>query len=471
MPPYQVKSLTDSGTAQFRYVHRIVDRGTDSILLHDVSLDMLPLAGGPLPSMCKAPTQPFLQDLSRDARYLIDYYEHGICPHIMLLDNTRNPYRYMMPLIGTSKGVVNAIMAVAACHLAHSRLGYPVFTHLEHQATVDDPMSQMTFYSVQYKQRALKYLSESLKGPREGEEDSILAIVVLLMLLEYFESGAGAWTTHLEGAKALLDAREKHSNTRPPQLFRNMVDEVVIFDIFGSTLVRPESLTHSIITRLPMGAGDDLTSLTCVGCPMEILRAIDFVTYKRRVWLRHTPSTAITEVLQELEALQATLLRISEFDIETWIHEVAGAAILGFPISQETLTHLCKVWKHSAEVYTSRVLYQLTGDASDLSPLLDGLIMELKYLEAETNVIKFLLWPIFLAGAESTRVDHREWILKILDRLWDSTLIASSKNAAFVLTTLWAKQDLKKQQPRSGEPKLWDWMTELLSLDCHWLFV
>ncbi|KAK9424380.1 putative Zn(2)-C6 fungal-type domain-containing protein [Seiridium unicorne] len=422
MPPYQVKSLTDSGTAQFRYVHRVVDRGTDSILLHDVSLDMLPLAGGPLPSMRKAPTQPFLQDLSRDARYLIDY-----C-------------------------LVNAIMAVAACRLAHSMLGYPVFSYLEHQATVDDSMSQMTFYSVQYKQRALKYF-------------------VLLMLLEYFESGAGSWTTHLEGAKALFDAREKHSNTRPPQLFRNMVDEVVIFDIFGSTLVRPESLTHSIITRLPMGAGDDLTSLTCVGCPMEILRAIDFVTYKRRVWSRHTPSTAITEVLQELEALKATLLRISEFDIETWIHEVAGAAIQGFPISQETLTHLCKVWKHSAGVYTSRVLYQFTGGASDLSPLLDGLIMERKYLEAETNVIKFLLWPIFLAGAESTRVDHREWILKILDRLWDSTLIASSKNAAFVLTTLWAKQDFKKQQPRSGEPKLWDWMTELLSLDCHWLFV
>lgn len=82
--------------------------------------------------------------------------------------------------------------------------------------------------------------------------------------------------------------------------------------------------------------------------------------------------------------------------------------------------------------------------------------MELKALADHTNVIKFLLWPIFLAGTECTRCEHSGWILQNLGRLWGSNFVANSKNATFVSTTLWAKQDKIEQQVGSNGPKMWD---------------
>lgn len=86
---------------------------------------------------------------------------------------------------------------------------------------------------------------------------------------------------------------------------------------------------------------------------MEIPRAIDFVTHIRRVWSKHDSPTASLHTPREPETLRATLLKISEFDFETWIETVAMATAQKFPI----LARLCEVWKSSAGVYTSRVLY------------------------------------------------------------------------------------------------------------------
>ena len=56
---------------------------------------------------------------------------------------------------------------------------------------------------LEYKQRTLNQLSKDLLNPVMAKDDITLAAIVVLALLDLFESGSGAWSYHIEGAKKL----------------------------------------------------------------------------------------------------------------------------------------------------------------------------------------------------------------------------------------------------------------------------
>lgn len=62
-------------------------------------------------------------------------------------------------------------------------------------------------YYLRSKGQCLKLISATLAKHRTTQGDkAILIAVVLLTILDIFESGSGTWSLHLEGAKRLLDA-------------------------------------------------------------------------------------------------------------------------------------------------------------------------------------------------------------------------------------------------------------------------
>jgi hypothetical protein len=72
------------------------------------------------------------------------------------------------------------------------------------------PTSQAYHHFLEYKQRALRQLSMDLHNPAMQKDGRTLAAIVLLAFIDIFESGSGAWSYHIEGAKKLLKDRPEN---------------------------------------------------------------------------------------------------------------------------------------------------------------------------------------------------------------------------------------------------------------------
>ncbi|KAJ4104059.1 hypothetical protein NW760_010735 [Fusarium oxysporum] len=278
----------------------------------------------PVISIPKALTDPIFQDIPHDARELIDYYGQSICSSIMMVDGLQNPYRDVISLVGASKAVANAIMAVASCHAIHSKAGYPVFLNPAGRSFDISTISEIN-RSIIFKQKALAYLADAISEPLEEAKTYILATITLLMLLELYEGGAGPWRVHLEGAKQLLDAETADDGIRSPRMIRNMLEELAIFDIFGSAFVQHSPQTLPLSTRLTASDRDMMFSLSGLGCPMQILTAIESVNLQWRAWAEYGISDAPTLCGSPSQLLSTTLVDIVKFDAEEWTDQIFDA--------------------------------------------------------------------------------------------------------------------------------------------------
>lgn len=75
----------------------------------------------------------------------------------------------------------------------------------------------------------MKLISAALKKDHTTLGDkSILIAVVLLTILDIFESGSGTWNVHLEGAKRLLDAGVMAGSSEWDSSARNLLQEAAM---------------------------------------------------------------------------------------------------------------------------------------------------------------------------------------------------------------------------------------------------
>ncbi|KAI6757083.1 hypothetical protein HG530_011681 [Fusarium avenaceum] len=136
-----------------------------------------------------------------------------------------------MTLVGSSEGVANAMMAVAALHAMHGSIGSPIMLAHAVQAKnvqINDKelspfQSQLLHHCIFHKQKALKFLSMALQDPDQKYKFQTFGIAITLALLECFETGAGSWAIHLEGAKKLLEAGIQNNST-----LEGLVDELML---------------------------------------------------------------------------------------------------------------------------------------------------------------------------------------------------------------------------------------------------
>lgn len=125
-----------------------------------------------------------------------------------------------MALIG-SEGISNAMVAIAALHMMHGFTRAPIFLTAATQGeTPEAPDFRVGHTNLAYfqtklleicissKQRSLQYLRSALEEPVRRGEIQTFGTALVLALLDLFETGSGAWATHLEGAKGLLDYQE-----------------------------------------------------------------------------------------------------------------------------------------------------------------------------------------------------------------------------------------------------------------------
>ena len=172
--------------------------------------------------------------------------QRRVCPTMFLVGDAKNPYCQAISMMPSSPALANAILAVAACHCAHSATGSPLVSLLSdgrvqrlplvsHTTMPTNPSSASPFSHAeildQYlvlKHRSLQYLSADMADPDSCRRSETLAAVLFLALLELLESGAGFWNVHIEGAKRLLEGGVSNGTRSGASLVKSLIDELML---------------------------------------------------------------------------------------------------------------------------------------------------------------------------------------------------------------------------------------------------
>jgi len=463
---------------------------------------------------------PMLKDLGQTARFYIFHCRNCPMPSqilqsvlTLLLDNqnmaedfvvydqTKNPWRDIIALVGNSPVIAHGLTAMGALHyslMTNSDSSVMPWTsyHLTPGASpmspeeiesmmmpvsARRPTSRPYQHFLEYKQRTLGQLSRDLTNPAMQNDDRTLAAIVVLALLDLVESGSGAWSYHIEGAKKLL--RNRPENDLGKGILQGLetfaidgclmyVDAMPLYisistnlpsrmEIMGSTLARPGVLSkpfYSDTLRPAMLKRLEVTSW--VGCPAYLLEVIFFV---HDLWYPDSDSTsnphptALPKSMQQgqkitLESFAALLQGIRNFDPAAWAQEMQ--TFYSIP-DLSCRTALAASYKAAVYLYTSRVLSRARegfsppwtdiGVPVDHPLVYSELITQICSIPYSDHHFKCLIWPTFIAGAECPR-SQRALILEKLGALYNAVTSVNVRNAAWVLRLMWEKHDLKRSK-------------------------
>ncbi|KAK4171924.1 fungal-specific transcription factor domain-containing protein [Triangularia setosa] len=424
------------------------------------------------------PTESLFQDLDSASRFFVDYFSKRVCPTLVVQDRPDNHYRRTITCV-SSPVVASAIVTVAACHYIQSQTGCPLFQQalvLRNNPIGSDLSREAVFkYYLKSKGKCLKLISAALaQHHSESGDSAILIAVVLLTILDMFESGSGAWSLHLEGAQKLLNAGIMAGTSEWDSVARKLLHGAAVIQTFGSSLAKPGVLTSE--STLPTVWTEGSWSITPIGCPVEILAAVEVFASQRRL------DSILTAPVTDGHILADTLHRIRSYDIPAW---AARTMTTDAAVPYEDLVYLGTIWKLSADIYACCFLRSSSQNTSRLlePPSVQALMVEYSFFEQKNDaIIRCLIWPTFVAGAASTSPEERAWVLRTLERIWNFGHCANTRSATKVLETLWEKHDREKMrssqarlregaEPLAGDFVGWDWIKELSQLKGSWLFI
>ncbi|KAL1879066.1 hypothetical protein VTK73DRAFT_7392 [Phialemonium thermophilum] len=180
----------------------------------------------PWPSAFQPRTLSVSSDLIAKMPFFMDYYENTMCPSMVLVDGTNNPFRqHVLHLAASSRSLQHAICALAACNLRIKRklsLGQHRREDLGEKRldlspdSIGDgpPEDQSLLEEYQHRNLAVHLLNEQLNDPEKARHDSALATILLLCHYRMAESGIAKFHTHFAGVKKILGMRR--SSPFPP---------------------------------------------------------------------------------------------------------------------------------------------------------------------------------------------------------------------------------------------------------------
>ncbi|KAJ5551020.1 hypothetical protein N7461_005718 [Penicillium sp. DV-2018c] len=471
---------------------------------------------------------PLLKDLSQVSRYYIHHSDKDnqyMVNDFALYSQHKNPFRDLTALVDRAPILANGITALGALHcslvsdsdssvqpwssgnlaLEDSNLSAEEIESIVAPASTRNPTSQAYRHFLEFKQRALRQLSIDLQNPAKRRDGRTLAAIVLLAFLDLVESGSGAWSYHIEGAKKLLKSRPERTMGSGilDDLDAFALDGCIIMEIMGSTLARPGALSKPFYsTSMDPSILKRLEENSWVGCPAYLLEVIFFV---HALWY---PDTEVTPTIPlpkptafptsvhpgqylTLSSFSSLLQGIRNFDPIAWSQEMQK--VYSIPTLEYRLA-LATAYQDAVYLYTSRVLSRQrkgfsppwtdVGLPPDHRLIATNLIAQICLIPASDPHFKCLIWPTFIAGAEC-RPSQRALILEKLGSLYDSLTSVNVRNAAWVLRLMWQKQDLKRRE--SGHIPAeqakrgcdddddydieFDWIDELDHSRVDWLFI
>lgn len=143
-----------------------------------------------------------------------------------------------------------------------------------------------------------------------------------------------------------------------------------------------------------------------------------------------------------IRATSSVLELVENFDSYRWASNLRRSR----HYSQQEIDSLCilsEIYRVAALLYGRRVLDALRGEVRSQDDLVSQLLGLLSALRCNRNLVKCVLWPIFVAGLECRFPAQKEFFIMHLEEFWMATKCLNAIDAAKILQDYWQQDDSK----------------------------
>jgi hypothetical protein len=193
--------------------------------------------------------------------------------------------------------------------------------------------------------------------------------------------------------------------------------------VFESSVESQESIHHESIVR------------SFLGCPEFIVRAISFFSNQRALIME--PKNRDNSTVQVRDTI-AMLELTEQFDCFEWASNLQQP---GASSTREVdqLYMLSQAYKIAALLYGRKVLGAEWTETAHNEELVSHLLTLVETLKNHETLFKCLLWPTFMAGLGSQAQSQKDAVIKLLEKLWDSTNCLNVISASKLLLDYWKR--------------------------------
>lgn len=182
---------------------------------------------------------------------LMEYYSRNICPYLVAFDGPENPYRkHILQLAIDNEGLQNAIAALSTNNFRMRKkqprqIGFVEEITNAFNSDLWKDWNEPTAEELCYKQMSIEQLNLQLWNKDVAEDDSVLAMLLILCLFHVCDSGFSQFQTQLAGVQKLLSYRRPNTQsdfTRWVQMFFSWFDVMTSAVNDRETQIDSESL-------------------------------------------------------------------------------------------------------------------------------------------------------------------------------------------------------------------------------------
>ncbi|OAG08776.1 uncharacterized protein CC84DRAFT_1086944, partial [Paraphaeosphaeria sporulosa] len=333
-----------------------------------------------------------------DIHGLLLYYENVVCPKLSVTsESTPDPFKtYILPLALQDTGLLKAVLGLTACHLATQQ---------------PTPNRRLNTAALEYRVAALQSLSalllkEECFGLSEAEEETALAIVLMLVLHDTFECGRSNHGAHLNGVAFLCFRLAERSGTlSPSQMF--LISSLTWFDLLRG-FSGAEKLAFPQEVRRFVANSTDSTINSLVGCPAEVFLAVGDTLALGKDYL--------AQELKESDfktSLDSILLQLQKWD------PLGGH----YPNTDPEWIHLAEAYRHMAILRVLRFPDPFATPCSNsrIRASVEAILDATTQISRRSAYFKRLLFPLFVAGAETASPHQQQYVVMCVENIKDMT--------------------------------------------------
>ncbi|KAF1991420.1 hypothetical protein K402DRAFT_322267 [Aulographum hederae CBS 113979] len=436
--------------------------------------------------------------------FLLDYYDRAICPVLVAFDGPANPYRkYILRMAVQSEPLQNALAALCTNNLRMREIkgvrrssSDSNTSHASSMSdgscpslTADDIVNmngEPSAEELQYKALSIDLLNIELADPRKAKDDTILATLLVLCLYHVCDSGFSKFKTQLAGVQKLLAMRNR--SEKEYNGFLAWIEMFFTwFDVMTSTVndreteVKGDSLDMADLSA-NLGAMEHLSG--CEGRLFKLiarLGRLNLLSQNRPVRETDPTPTATprraplirdyygpsfdglegrpgsrtpvaTSPPQPVTSSPSTVIRQTPQDPsrqkfwKEWHQIHRQLTTWSFPASFSPISpdihHLSLAFQHAALLYTVRLASpHLPPSHPQFQSLVSIALGHIKHIGIGSCMLKFLLWPLFIVGAECVRHEDREVVRRACLEIMRESGFFNNLRCLEVLERVWAEDD------------------------------
>ncbi|KAL4899494.1 fungal-specific transcription factor domain-containing protein [Aspergillus multicolor] len=416
------------------------------------------------------PLDPWLQGLDYHTRHYLAHFLVHVSNDLVVYNypaQNQNPIGFLLGFAGAEQNsaLFNTVVSMSAHHL------YNLSSRPE---TPEAQKYQVD--ALRFKGRALQLLSQDVSNVHPSKYTTLLASSMLLCDLALLESGDDTWRIHLGAATRLVRfITARMSDSMAVEETRMSGDEksfcswimsrIILQDMFGSSL----STTPASWNLQELCGMDRALRLAEVdhysSCPSQISQLIISASSS------YDMQSAAPSCCSDALTAQCILLSIQFFDPTSWALDLQSQTPAADDFAERC--HVGSAYKAAAALYVSQVISESHEYSCNHLPtpeqrreLVTTVLHHAFHIPCDNPLFKSTIWPVFIAGAETTNPHDRTKVLlhwKELSRVvpWQSTVTAEQ-----ALKEIWARVDAASLVAESELEMTtqWKWLAEFQTI-------